>query len=125
MLGLNGLSLWQPPSGGGGLISCIDPVLGDGFTYADQTLDLNFVEEVPETLDLNFVANTYQVLDNSVIGGAYDVWEPACRSLVLDFVAMDTSYQTDYSLLTEFTSGTYQVFENPPAIQGQYLVEAP
>ena len=98
---LSSISLGISSARGGALLSDLDPILGAGFTYANQTLALDFTAQT------------------------YASWETAKRTLVLDFSAADNSYATGAALNLDFINNGYSAYQAPAAVQGRYQVKLP
>lgn len=76
------------------------------------------VKPVVQTPAVNPVATTGLT---GVVSAADPILPGVDRSLVLDFVSMDTSYSTGATLNLDFINSTYQSWSIPNEPQGSYL----
>lgn len=75
------------------------------------------VKPVVQTPALNPVATTGLT---GVVSAADPILPGVDRSLVLDFVSMDTTYSTGFTLNLDFVNSTYQSWTIPTNPQGAY-----
>ena len=70
----------------------------------------------------NYIGGTQSTAATGYVGQVVVNVADSVQTLRLGFSDMDTSYRTGNTLDLVFTSDTYQIWELPPAIQGDYSV---